>query len=182
MNATPYPAFGYVIFRTALLAGETLDNDNLMVNNVMTVYQQTTSTNHGMTGNTGKQYIFYIFSGSHNYRNIETGETYTFTRGYCSLEQGLPVGTYEFNLSESGEFLCFNNAVANQDKTLPPLEVFKLEAGESTTLPLGTKLYLGEGSLDINGVTIPSMKQIKVVNEDKIATALGDCYGFIFKD
>lgn len=181
MISVPHSAFGYVIFRTSMLAGEVL-NDDLMTNNVMVVSRQTTSTDHGRLGNTDRQYIFYIFSGSHNYRNVETGEIYTFTRGYCSLEQGLPVGTYEFNLAESGDFLCFNTFAANKDKLLPPLEVFKLEAGKSTTLPKDIKLFLAEGLLTVDNTTVPSMKQIKVVNEDKIATAVSDCYGLIFKN
>ncbi len=141
MISKPHPAFGYVIFRTYMLAGETL-NDDLMTNNVMVVSQQTTPTDHGKSGNTGKQYIFYILSGKHEYKNKETGETHTFSRGYCSLEQGLPVGSYDAKFLESGDFLCFNTHAANKDKPLPPLEVFKLESGKSTTLPKDTKLYV----------------------------------------
>jgi hypothetical protein len=181
MISVPHPAFGYVIFRTSMLAGETL-NDDLMTDNVMVVSQQTTPTDHGRSGNTGRQYIFYILSGKHEYKNKETGKTYTFSRGYCSLEQGLPVGSYDAKFLESGDFLCFNTFAANKDKLLPPLEVFKLEAGKSTTLPKGIKLFLAEGLLTIDDTTVPSMKQIKVVNEDKIATAVSDCYGLIFKN
>ena len=181
MISTPYPAFGYVIFRTSLLAGTVL-NDDLMTNNVMTVSQQTTPTDHGKSGNTGKQYIFYILSGAHEYKNKETGQTYTLTRGYCSLDQGLPVGSYDVKFLESTDFLCFNTFAANKNKSLPPLEVFTLKDGESTTLPKGTNLFLADGLLNVSGVTVPSMKQIKIVNEDKLVLATSDCHGLIFKN
>lgn len=181
MTSVPYPAFGYVIFRTSLLSGTVL-NDDLMTNNVMVVSQQTTPTDPGKSGNTGKQYIFYILNGKHEYKNKETGQIYTFSRGYCSLEQGLPVGSYDAKFLESTDFLCFNTFAANKDKSLPPLEIFKLEAGKSTVLPKGTKLFLADGLLTVGGITVPSMKQIKIVNEDKTVLATSDCHGLIFKN
>lgn len=181
MISTPYPAFGYVIFRTSLLAGTVL-NDDLMTNNVMVVSQQTTPTDPGKSGNTGKQYIFYILSGKHEYKNKETGQIHTLTRGYCSLDHGLPVGAYDVKFLEPTDFLCFNTFAANKNKSLPSLEVFTLKDGESTTLPKGTNLLLADGSLSVSDITVPSMKQIKIVNEDKIVLATSDCHGLIFKN
>jgi hypothetical protein len=180
MQTKNYPAFGYVMCRTSLLAGEVV-NDDLMTNNIMVVTEETTPTNYGKIGNTDKEYLIYIFNGIHIFENIETGQVYTLSRGYCSLDQGLPVGTYKFTVAESSDFLCFNTFI-NTTKPLPPLSNFKLATGESTTLPQGTQLYLAEGLLSINNVIFPSMRQIHVVNEDKLVTATSDCYGFVFKN
>jgi hypothetical protein len=180
MQTKNYPAFGYVMCRTSLLAGEIV-NDDLMTNNIMVVTEETTPTNYGKVGTTGKAYLAYVFNGVHVFKNVETGQVHTQARGYCSLDQGLPVGTYKFTVAESSDFLCFSTSM-NSTKPLPTLSNFKLAAGESTTLPQGTQLYFAEGLLSINDVIFPSMRQIRVANEDKLVTAVSDCYGFIFKN
>lgn len=62
----------------------------------------------------------------------------------------------------------------------PPLSKFELSDGGQSTLTLGTKLFLCEGALEINGNIIQSPTQILVKNGDKQAVARGQCYGILF--
>ena len=56
---------------------------------------------------------------------------------------------------------------------------FVLAAGQSTTVPKGTKLYVCSGSLNVAGKVIPEFRQLQFT-DDRQVTAINTVYGIIF--
>lgn len=179
MDAKPFPAFGYVILKTKLKAGEVI-NDEMMQSNLFSIDNNSPDHNGSVSGSNGS-YIWMMLKGIHTYTNINTGEVYRHERGWCNLNQDLKVGMYEFAVVEDSEYICFSPRVnQNRTPTIPKLEYFHLNDGEVCELKKDTKLYLLDGSLDISGVKIPSMRQINLSSGNKLVKAFGDCLGYIF--
>lgn len=180
MDAKPYPAFGYVILRTKLKAGEVI-NDEVMQSNVFSVDNPSADHTGSISGSNGA-YIWMLLDGVHTHTDIETGSVDRHERGWCNLVNPLHVGMYEFSVIEDSVYICFS-PVANQTRTpaIPALEYFALENGQSRELAQGTKLYLLDGVLNIAGKEIPSMRQINLASGSKTVTAIGSCLGYIFK-
>lgn len=179
MEAKPYPAFGYVILRTKLKAGEVI-NDEMMQSNLFSIDNNSPDNTGSVSGSVGS-YIWMMIKGVHTYTNIATGEVDRHERGWCNLNNNLKIGMYEFSVVEDSEYICFSPRV-NQDRNpaIPKLEYFHLNDGESCKLPQGTKLYLLDGNLSIDNKEIPSMRQINLLSGSKEVKAIGDCLGYIF--
>jgi len=180
MDAKPYPAFGYVILRTKLKAGEVV-NDEIMQNNLFSIDNPTPDHTGSISGSNGA-YIWMLIHGVHTYTNLDNKEVDRHERGWCNLVRPLQAGMYEFAVVEDSEYICFSPRV-NKDRTpaIPALEYFALENGQSRELAQGTKLYLLDGVLNIAGKEIPSMRQINLASGSKTVTAIGSCLGYIFK-
>lgn len=181
MKAKAYPAFGYTILRTRLKVGEVI-NDEMMVNNLFTVDDTNTDHNGSISGSNGA-YIWMLISGVHTYTDVNTGVVDRHERGWSNLIRPLQRGVYRFDVVEEGEYICVSpNVNSRRSPATPNLEYFSLKPKQSKILPIGTKLYLVDGTLSIDGNEISGMRQISVKSADHTVTAISDCLGFIFKD
>lgn len=180
MEAKAFAAFGYVLLRTKLKAGE-LINDEMMSRNVFSVDDPTPDETGSFSGSRGA-YIWIMLSGVHTYTNLQTGAIDRHERGWCNLVRPIEVGKHELSVLEDSEYICFSPLVnSERSPTIPPMDLFDLADGESKTLPQGTKLYLIDGQLSVDEKVIPSMRQIRIASQDKEVTAIGRCLGYIFK-
>lgn len=180
MISKPYPAFGYVLLRTQLKAGEIVTDDAL-VSNMLFIDKAETDESGSINGSRGA-YIWFLISGSHTYTDVATGEVDRHGPGWCTLVHKPAAGAYKFDVLEDSEHVCFSPTV-NKDRSpvIPPLEFFDLADGSSCDLPHGTKLYLLRGTLSLAGKEIPSMRQIRIASDKQTVTAIGRCQGYIFK-
>jgi hypothetical protein len=180
MEAKAFPAFGYILLRTKLKAGEVV-NDEMMNNNLFSVDNPAPNVEGSISGSNGA-YIWMLLHGVHTYTDIATGSVDRHERGWCNLVRPLSVGMYQFDVVEDSEYICFSPRV-NHERTpvIPELEYFSLENGESRELPQGTKLYLLDGTLEVAGRDIPAMRQIRLSSGGRKVTAKGSCLGYIFK-
>lgn len=180
MEAKPFPAFGYVLMRTRLKAGE-LINDEMMQNNLFSIDDPTPNMNGSISGSNGS-YIWMLLSGVHTYTDVESGRVDRHERGWCNLVQPLQKGMQRFAVVEDSEYICFSPRVnQRRNPPIPELEYFSLEKGKSVVLSQGTKLYLLDGVLNVAGRNIPSMRQINLASSSQTLTAIEDCLGYIFK-
>ena len=175
MKSNAYAAFGYVLMRVYPEVGQVTTEDAL-TNNIFTV------NSDGTVNNTGNEYVWFLCSGKQSYRNLETGAITVHEGGWTNLTDPTPPGTYAVEFLTPSEHVCFSPLI-NSDRTpkIPELELVEMEQGTTRVFPNGTKLYVLEGELHINGSTIPSMRQVRVSTGDVTATAARKTWGFIFK-
>lgn len=152
-----------------------------MSDNIFVVHDATPGVN-GKIGSIGYGYVWFLCSGRQSYRNTETGELDLHEPGWCNLVKPMTTGTFEFESITDSEFVCFPPTL-NKDRNprIPDLEFVELQEGESREFAIGTKLYVLEGELVINGKTIPSMRQIHVKSNGAEVIAARKTYGYIFK-
>lgn len=178
MEQKAYPAFGYVLIRCATKPGGTID-DGQVKKNILKI----DSVLPDGSAVVDQQKVFWLMmSGSHTMHNKTTGADEVRTPGWTNVVDVANVGEYEITVNEESTHICFSTGpgTPNTDN-LPSLEVFRLPAGQTRTLPNGTKLYLGHGSLDAGGAVVGPMRQVRISTGDKAVTAIDDCYGWIFK-
>lgn len=180
MKSKVYPAFGYLIARQFVKAGEIIE-DEMLSNNIFVVHDATPGAK-GKISSIGHGYVWFLCSGLHSYRNVNTGEIDLHEPGWCNLVKPMSTGTFEFESITDSEFVCFAPTL-NKDRNpkIPDLEFVDMQEGESRLLPIGTKLYVLEGELFIGDKTIPSMRQVNVKNHSVEAIATRKTYGYIFK-
>jgi hypothetical protein len=181
MEQKPYPAFGYVIVRNKVKAGE-IFNDEMLKDSIFTVENASPNLTGSISGSEG-HYVWTLLSGVHSYTNLETGDVEFHYKGWCNLVNPMQTGIFKFSIVEDGEYICFSPR-ANKDRSpvMPELEHFEMNDGESKEIKQGTKLYLLDGSLQIGEITMPPMRQIRFKTSDQNVTAIGNCLGYIFKD
>jgi hypothetical protein len=176
MAAKLHPAFGYALVRTELQAGEIV-YDGHCTNGVLKV-DGVEAGNIQRVG--GALFIWMIANGKHTHTNVQTGEKFTLEGGWCSLNNPLPSGIYSLTIDEDSHSVCLASDV-NTDRPFPPdVEYFSLRAGEARQFPQGTKLYLVEGGLQIDGAVFSNMRQLRFSSGDKIVTANKNSFGLIF--
>ena len=180
MECKAYPAFGYILLRTKIKAGEVI-TDEALVENILNITNPALDHTGSINGSDGA-FVWLLINGVHTYKHIRTGEVETHEAGWCNLVRKPEAGIYEFNVIEDSDQICFS-PILNRKKVpvIPALDFFNLSNGESCTLAQGTKLYLVDGQLNIEGNVVPSMRQINISSENKFVTAVGNCYGLIFK-
>jgi hypothetical protein len=180
MDGKGYPAFGYVLVRTKLKAGEVV-NDEMMTNNVFTVEDPQPGANGNISG-LGAGYVWFLCSGVHSYRDLATGVKDIHETGWCNLVKPMHAGSFEFASETDSEYVCFSPVLnAARKPVLPEIEFVEMEAGQQRLFPVGTKLYILDGELSINGKTFPSMRQVHVKSGDVSALANKKTWGYIFK-
>jgi hypothetical protein len=180
MKSQPYAAFGYVLMRVYPDVGQVVTEDAL-TNNIFTVQNGAPGVG-GNVNDVGCGYVWFLCKGKQSYKNLETGQIIVHEAGWTNLTDPTPPGTYEVQFLTPSEHICFS-PLGNSDRTpkIPELEFVEMEQGATRTFPVGTKLYVLEGELQINGNTIPSMRQVRVSSSDVQATAAKKTWGFIFK-
>lgn len=166
MESKQFPAFDYVIIKNKIEAGEIIDDDTLEDNvylyneNFLTVWLQT--------------------SGLSTHTNV-SGEVQLRSTGDSTISKPLMPGSNTIVFNEQSDVFCVS-PIANKHKNpkVPPLDHFSLKAGQSVTLPLGTKLFLASGSLNLGGIIVDKIRQVELVTGARLCTANTDCLGLLF--
>jgi len=99
---------------------------------------------------------------------------------YSEDLKDIPAGIYTFTAVNESEWWCirYDNII----KKLPTVSVFRSNIGETTVLPIGTKLFICEGDHTINdaGATSPTSYEVSLTSATIVATT--NCYGFYLLD
>jgi hypothetical protein len=162
MTQKTYPAFDYIIIKNDIAAGEIL-NDDVFTDGVYTA---------------GDNFSFaWVYTkGAARITEVNTGETRIKPTGYNNIAQPEPVGTWRTEIIEPMIAFC----VPPQGSLVPKLKFFSLAGGETTTLPVGCKLYVCSGSLTCAGRTVPAYRQLHIKTAATSVTANTQVYGIIF--
>jgi hypothetical protein len=159
----PYAAFGYVLIKNTYIANEVVE---------VTVNDASIST-------------FFWTKGGFKSINKATGEPMPdwVAGDFVKPDDYIKNDPYikgTFLQTPIGETIvwCYDPKLNRQFE--PFLSKFNLSDGITTSLPQGTKLFLCEGTLVIDGQEINSPTQVYLKNGDKEALAQGQCYGILF--
>lgn len=166
VSTTVHKAFDLIVGKT-FVAKDTVTSLEPYVQNTMVV---------GSTFNN----VWYWYSGKTTYTNTKTNETITFERGDDTLTTPIPSGEWNATFAEDTRILCL--MPHNNPNKLPlssHLTKFFMKAGDAQELPIGTKLFVGEGSIEINGNTIQGPREVYFKTENKTVKAISDVFGFI---
>lgn len=88
-------------------------------------------------------------------------------------------GTHKLDVSGNTTIWCLCGE--NNRDYVPEVEKWFLASGESTSIPVGTKLFFCQGDITINGnTTINSPTEIVVKTANTTATATEDSYAIKF--
>lgn len=157
MDRKPFAAFGRVLYANYYSPGDVVEVS---------------------TSSTSKTVLFFS-EGDFTARDKSTGET---------VLQCDP-GWFSYGNHQDRLMLCTAKAptvcwcydpLVNQGY-VPPISVFKLPGGQSTTLPVGTNLFLCRGTVTVNGKQFTGPYQVAVRSQDATLAASGDVYGLLFK-
>jgi hypothetical protein len=168
----PYAAFGATVLVFEVEAGAVI-NDNDVKNGIFTVQPD------GTYSNTGDKFVWMVFEGHMRHTNLNTGEVTDRTAGYSSLGIFDQPGRIQVEAIKTSKILCMTPELRNEI-TLDSLSNWSLKAGDSTILPIGTKLLLAHGQINIDGSVFSGTKQIRVSSNEKVAIAVTDSYGLLF--
>lgn len=167
MTQIPYRAFGYLVIKNNFSAGEVFTIDPV-VSNVFSVGQLF-------------PYIWLYTKGTDVLVNVDTQEQITRTAGDCNTYKPYPQATWRTTLPEDLELWCISAFLnSSNNPPLPDVTVFALPSGEQAVVPHGTKMFIASGSINIEGRSIATGKQVEFKSGDKVVTAEGDVYGFVF--
>jgi hypothetical protein len=99
--------------------------------------------------------------------------------GMSSLDLNpLRAGNFEFTAEQAARWWCIN--WDRNGKRLPNVTPVVMAAGMSRTFPVGSRLFLGDGAVTVNGVAIELPSSIKASTQDVEVTCSADTYGFLF--
>ena len=157
MISKAYAAFGYVLISQSFADGETYDVEVNSASDAMLLYVK----------------------GTFLHKNATGGQAYDFSPGTVLLPSDYIINTYKYTVVGDGLMFCLGSA-ANRGY-LPKASKFFLAAGDSTTLPVGTKLFHCTGQMDVNGKALADPTQVRSVSNPLSIQASTDCYGIIFE-
>jgi hypothetical protein len=180
MIQTPFAAFGYVVMRNQLGIGEVF-NDELFTDGVYSVFKPSPFYD-GRFGAINSGYTWVYTKGTMQHTNATTGHVQYRNAGFCNITTLETIGTTYAECTDAAEIFCVS-PVVNKDKipSVPVTAFFELAQGSTTTLPLGTKLFLCSGELQTSDTTLVGPRQITVSSGDVVVTATtNNCYGLLF--
>ncbi len=161
---TPYRTFGYITVKS------TWDNGD-----------------HVVTPNPeGRQWINLATSGTMvNAHTDATGTPPNKALPDTTIGQWwTPAELQEFHgtlvWDAQGDVTCWCLCAENNNNWLPYVDKWVLASGETTTLPVGTKLFFCAGSITINGTTHTDPIQIHAKTSEISVTTNEDSYGILF--
>lgn len=168
MEQKAFPAFGHVVIRNQIAAGEII-NDDIYLNGVVKV-------------EVPFETCWFYTKGTVHQVNVDTGDVSVRGPGYCNAVTKEVAGTWRAEFIEDATVFCVPPSERHPMAAplIDSLSVFQLSQGQSTVLLKGTKLALCQGRISVNGREIPQLRQIEVKSSDQTVTAVEDCYGLIF--
>jgi hypothetical protein len=158
MKTKPHAAFGYVLLEQSFVDGES--------------YFAEVSA--------GAKNAQLWVKGRFNNKNVTLNEPHEpFEAGMFIKPSDYITGLFEHTVVGDTTFFCFPR---QDDKgEMPELNKFFIGAGQSTSLPKGTKLFHCHGEISINGSLITNPAQIRSATNSLNISAITDCYGIIFE-
>lgn len=176
METRVYPAFGFVIQRNWLSAGE-IYNDKNIKDGVITL---TGVAPDGAALIDDKKFVWVVAKGEHRYLNLDTGIVHDLPQGWCNLNDPLTAGRQQLTVVQDSEHVCVASEINNGE--MPNLTYVRMLSGQSREFPQGTKLYVLEGELQVGAVVFPAMRQVNFSSGAKTATANTEVLALIFGD
>lgn len=99
--------------------------------------------------------------------------------GYTNKDRtNLLAGVYDFTAQQDSEWWCISKQL--NGNRLPQIEIFSASAGQTVQKPVGTKLFLCEGSLSIGGTVYNSPQAFNINSQQTELVVNTQSYGFIF--
>jgi hypothetical protein len=178
IKQTPCAAFGYVILKNEIDAGEIL-NDELFKDGKY-IITDPRPNDFGKYGDVGSGYTWLYTQGNLKHTNIYTNESEVRGPGWCNLVANVESGMYSAEILEPMVTFCVS-PMANKDRLpkIPKMEYFYLAKNNTTTLVKGTKLFLADGTMTTGTTVLNGTRQVSVSSGDISVTATSDCYGFL---
>jgi hypothetical protein len=178
IKQTPCAAFGYVILKNEIDAGEIL-NDELFKNGKYQI-SDSRPNDLGKYGDVGSGYTWLYTKGRLKHTNIYTDENQVRGPGWCNLVDTVESGLYSVEIIEPMVTFCVS-PVGNKDKLpkIPKMEYFHLAKDSTTILVKGTKLFLADGTMTSGTTVLTGTRQVSALSGDVSVTATSDCYGFL---
>lgn len=182
MESKSYPAFGYVVVRNSFPAGHVMDDDEIFSNGCFTITNPSPYAD-GKFGPPQGGYQWLYISGRIQHTNTETQAVQQRTRGFCNLDTPETIGTFRVESLEDSVIYCTSPFINKEKNPVSPnTTCFRLPQGQTAALVEGTKLFLADGTIEVNGVQIEGPRQVhvRVGTGPRQVTALSDCLGYIF--
>jgi hypothetical protein len=156
MVRKPFAAFGRILYANYYEAGNVVD---------------VATSSHSET-------VLFFSEGDFTARDKQTGEVvWQCGPGWFSGNHQDRIYTCTANTATV--CWCYDPLV-NQNY-VPEIVPFHVASGQSTGLPIGTKLFLCSGTAVINGKEFTGPYQISVKTPDALLVASGDVYGLVFE-
>lgn len=157
MNEKPYAAFGHLLIERSLIDGETYT----------AIVSEAPQSTH------------FWAKGAFSNRNLTTNEDMPdFVTGTLLTPSDYYPGTFEHTAVGDTSLFCFH--LQENQNDLPTVTKLVVAAGESVTLPQGTKLFHCAGEMTVNGNLVDKPTQIRSATNVLTISATTDCYGMIF--
>lgn len=182
MQITKYNAFGYIVAKTLVEKDEIVtDESHPHFENTILISKTYNPDilKKNITPKTVNN-IWLVTEGSISYVNLYSGATMDWGKGYCSLDEPMPIGFWASTHNMNSTVWCFN-ALDNQDvvPVMPNVSKFQLLTGETINTNGQHRIFLCDGELSINNTAVTASKQL-IISSGKTITATTDCYGFKF--
>lgn len=182
-----YPAFGYVVLKTTYkpsAQGETGINDPScsILKGTSWVVPSLFDANKSVYSDTDFGEIWFYTKGHVRVTNKNTNTIQDRPAGFCNLDTPEVVGSFVGEcLEEAVVFSIEPRLNYQKSPVVPMVSTFKLQQGNTFDAPVGTKLFLAQGTLTIDGKQFTDGAQIGVYTSQKTLQGVTDCYGFVFK-
>ncbi len=179
---TIHRAFGYVIFRNEV-DPKVVSEDHGVVNRNIYHVESPFTFDYDPESYSREKYnhIWFYTKGRIKSTNIDTGESFEKTEGYCTLDEPHPLGRYQVEFIEPTVFYCLGpEANLKRTPVIPRVKSFRLKAGEVASFEHQTKMFLCGGSLAMRGIEISDICQL-TIGEDTPIRAITPVYGLIFE-
>ena len=166
-------AFEYLCVQTKIHPGDIINSDPV-VSNIWNYHREDSGYYSVQT----KSYTLI--------RNTDTGENITFPEGSFAIngrnDVDIPTGRYEIIVDHYYETFCFSpylnaHSLPLKDK----FEPFKLMEGEEIIVPVGTRIFMMEGAVNIADKNYTNVNRLKFTTASKKVRALRNTYGVYVK-
>lgn len=160
----PYKAFGYIILHTVFADGSHIVADWPQNRKWWNMTTKGSMTNMSLDANSNPP--------NASLPDVKAGDVADST--YLSLSYG----TASYDIVGETHLWCVSDD--NNNGILPDVEKWFLASGQTVNLPVGTKLFMCQGNLTINGIEKSRPTQIHAKNNEISVTANEDSFGMNF--
>lgn len=120
-------------------------------------------------------------SGTLNVRCLTDDLPMVAQRTPGTVSQDLsPLRVGEFEFSAQGATRWWSASCFKDQVKLPQMDAVVMQAGESRSFPVGTKLFVCEGSASVNGTQVEGPVSLRASTQSLEIVANSNLYGLIF--
>jgi hypothetical protein len=162
MKIKAYPFFDKSIAHASIRKQEIV-NDEAISGNVFEVLPDGSIADAGW-------YIWTMLSGKIEHENLDTGAVILMERGWSTADKGWhPAGVYKINHVEASELICINHK--NHGEVPPTIKVHHLKDSDTASFKKGSKLFVADGRIVIDGKEFWGGRQISLLTDKQIVCA-----------